>query len=57
MKLKNNRITEATEAEMYSVWVDMEWYDLMPFDEYLRRCEKLGTKIIREEENNGFNKN
>ena len=41
MKLKNNRITEATEAEMYSVWVDMEWYDLMPFDEYLRRCEKI----------------
>lgn len=49
MVIKNNKITEATEEELYSYWLK-QWSDLMPFDEYMRRMENIGVNIIKKGE-------
>ena len=48
MKLENNKIVEATEDELYKYWIKSSWCDFMDFNEYKRRCENNGTKIVEE---------
>lgn len=50
MKIVNGRIAEATRDEMYDLYLRMEWYRIMPFTEYLSRCEETGTKVTDDEE-------
>lgn len=50
MKIVNGIIAEATRDEMYDCYLKMEWYTVMPFQEWLRRCEENGTKVTDEEE-------
>ena len=49
MKIKRNKIIEATENELFQVYLDKGYDDLFPFDLFLSRCKELGTKIIDEE--------
>lgn len=49
MKIENNIIVEATEEELYTVYLDRGYDDLMPFTLYLQGCRINGTKIIEEE--------
>lgn len=45
MKVEDGKIVEATEDELYKHWLD-NWDSLYSFDEYLRRMEDKGVKII-----------
>ena len=45
MIVKNGKIIEATEEELYDFWLK-NWSELMGFDEYMRRMKAKGVKII-----------
>ena len=49
MKIKNGKIAEATEAELFEVYLKRGYDDLFSFDYYKHRCIELGTKIIGED--------
>ena len=48
MKIENNKIIEATETELFNIYLKRGYDDLFSFDFYKRRCIDLGTKIIAE---------
>lgn len=48
MKIKNNKIIEATELELYNFYLTRGWDELYSFPEYKRLCMNQGTKIIEE---------
>ena len=48
MKVKNGKIVEATEAELFENYLKLEWDDVMSFLDYKTRCVRCGTKIIEE---------
>ena len=50
MKIENSKIIEATEEELFSYWLQSGYDDIIPFDTYMFKCEKNGTKIIKDEE-------
>ena len=50
MKIENGKIIEATESELYSVYLQRELYELYDFHDYLKRCEDAGTKIVGKKE-------
>lgn len=45
MKVVNGIISEATEDEMFDYYLTRDWDTVMPFREWLRRCEEQGTKV------------
>lgn len=45
MKIENGVIVEATEKELYGVWLK-SWSDVFDFKDYLRRIQDSGTKIV-----------
>ncbi len=46
MKIENGKIVQATEDELYSIYLSREWFEIMPFDEFKERWEAAGTKVI-----------
>lgn len=50
MKVKNGKIAEATESELFEVYLRRGLDDIMSFIDYKRRCVELGTKVIEEYE-------
>lgn len=52
MKIKNGKIAEATEAELFNYYLSRGLDDLMSFKFYMERCESLGTVITEKEEKN-----
>ena len=50
MKVTFGKIIEATEDELFSVWLKCGWCEIMSFYEYKYRCEYLGTTILDSEE-------
>lgn len=46
MKIVSGRIAEATRDEMYDLYLKMEWYRVIPFQEWLSRFKENGTKVI-----------
>jgi hypothetical protein len=48
MKVKNGKIAEATEAELFEVYVNRGFDDIMSFTDYKRRCVELGTVVVEE---------
>ena len=46
MEIKDGKIVKATEDELFSHYLLRDLDDIMSFDEYLIRCEDLGTVII-----------
>ena len=48
MKVKNGKITEATEDELFEVYLKRGFDDIMSFYDYKAQCMRLGTKIVEE---------
>lgn len=49
MKIKNGKIKECTEAELFIYWLK-KWSWLIDFYSYKKACQENGTKIKIEEE-------
>ena len=47
MKVENGKIIEITEQELYSRYIDGEYYMALDFHEYKWRMENAGTKIVK----------
>ena len=47
MKVENGEIIEITEQELYSRYIDGEYYMALDFNEYKWRMENAGTKIVK----------
>ena len=45
MVVSNGTIIAGTENELYMYWLH-KLSDIMPFDEYLKELENLGTKVV-----------
>lgn len=45
MKVKNGKIVEITENELFSLYLEREMDDLMDFHEYRRRMEVAGCVV------------
>ena len=45
MKIVDGKIAEATRDEMFDYFLARDWDTVMPFADFLRRCEENGTKI------------
>ena len=45
MKIENGKIVEATEAELFSLYLDRGYDDCMDFEEYLYRMQKDGCEV------------
>lgn len=50
MKIVDRKIVEATRDEMFDYYLTRGFDDVMPFSEFLRRCEENGTKITDKKE-------
>ena len=51
MKIKNGKIAEATESELFDYYLSRGFDDIMSFTDYMKRCESHGTVITEKEEN------
>ena len=45
MTIINGHITAATVEELYTCWMDGEFYHIMSFDDYLFYLKRLGVQI------------
>lgn len=50
MKTDDGFIIEATPTELYSIYINEEYFKLMSFAQFLENCRNQGTKIIDESE-------
>lgn len=50
MKIVDGKIAEATLDEMSHYYFTRDWDTVMPFAEFLRKCEENGTKITYNKE-------
>lgn len=48
MKIKNGKIVQATESELFDHYLKSGFDEIMSFIDYKRKCETLGTKIVGE---------
>ena len=46
MKVENNKIVEATEAELFDYYLQQRYDDIMTFTDYLYSMQRAGVKII-----------
>ncbi|MBR4401046.1 MAG: hypothetical protein IKT09_05060 [Synergistes sp.] len=49
MNVKNGKITECTEAELYDYWLARGYDDIYSFPEYEERCKAAGTTVTDED--------
>lgn len=45
MKVENGKIVEATEDELFSLYLDRGMDDVMDFHEYKRRMQNAGCEV------------
>ncbi len=50
MKHAGGKIVEATESELFRIYVERGWGEVLDYREFRALCEQRGTKIIKEEE-------
>lgn len=43
---KNGKIIEATERELFRVWLKTDMCEIMDFYEYVRHMKEHGTKVV-----------
>ena len=48
MKLDKGKIIEATDAELFHKYLDEDWDDCMPFEEYKYRMRQSGVTITED---------
>ena len=46
MKTEGRKIIEATEDELFSVWLERELDEIMSFYTFVAACQVHGTKIV-----------
>ena len=46
MKVKNGKIVEATESELFKLYLSRGFDDIMSFSDYKSQCVRFGTKIV-----------
>lgn len=49
MVVKDNKIVECTEAELFMFWLK-RWSDVCDYYTYKKQCRENGVKIIQESE-------
>jgi len=52
MKVLGNKIVECTENELYSIYLERGYDDVMSFSDYKYGCMSNGTKLIEEKGSN-----
>lgn len=50
MKIVNNKIVEATENELFDVYLRKGYDDIMDFHEFVRQCKRAGTIVVDDKE-------
>lgn len=50
MKIKDGKIIEATNDELYGFWLT-QWSDIYSYTEYKDKIKTLGTKVIENDDN------
>lgn len=50
MKIENGKIIEATKRELYNHYLDEDWDEIVTFPDFLLTMERLGVKIVEEED-------
>lgn len=50
MKVEDNKIVEATEDELFDIYLKRGFDELFSFTDYVRACRRNGTHVIREDE-------
>ena len=48
MTIKNGKIAKATESELFGVYLQRGFDDIMSFPDYKQHCVELGTEIVEE---------
>ena len=48
MKIENGKIVQATEDELFGVYLARGFDEIMSFVDYKERCEAAGTEVITE---------
>lgn len=48
MIVKNGKIAQATEDELFAYYLQRGFDDIMSFTDYKRRCVELGTVVVEE---------
>ena len=48
MKVRNDKIVEITDKELFQLYLDREMDDIMSYDDYKKAFINLGCKIINE---------
>lgn len=51
MTIKKGKIIETTIPELFEYYLKRGFDDIMDFNEYMIQCERLGTKIIKDDKN------
>lgn len=46
MKVENGKIVEAASNEMFKVYLERGWDDIMSFYDFVARCEQNGTTVV-----------
>ena len=54
MKVEDNRVVEATKLELFDLFVEQEWYYIIPYNRYLEVMEDDGCKIVEGNNNKLF---
>ena len=47
MKIENGKIIEATEDELFNIYLEGQWDNIYSFNKYIELCKMAGTKIIK----------
>lgn len=48
MNVEGGKIKEATENELFSLYLKRGFDDIMSFGDYKKRCQDLGTEIVED---------
>ena len=51
MIIENGKIVQSTIPELFEYYLKRGFDDIMDFNEYMMKCENLGTKIIKDDKN------
>ena len=50
MTVQDGRIAEATEDELFALYLAREWDEVVSFPDFLRACREKGIVIVDEED-------
>ena len=48
MRVENGKIIQATETELFTFYLNKSFDDIIPFEEFKRRCIEQGTEVVED---------